>query len=74
MLADDRDRRGLATADARSGNHAHTRSEPALQRGEQRARARKLAGNRIADADRDRGRWRLALFHHVEVVVNVATS
>ena len=32
-------------------------------------RARKLAGDRIADANRDRRRRRIAFLHHVEVVI-----
>ena len=36
---------------------------------EQLVRSRQLAGDRVADADGDRRRRRLAFLHHVEVVI-----
>ena len=69
ILADDSDRRGLAAADTRRVQHAHAGAEQRGQFREQLVRAGEFAGDRIADADGDRGRRSLALFDHVEVVV-----
>ena len=62
ILADDRDRRGLAPADAGRVQDANVRAEQRRQRGQQLARAGHLARDRVADAHGDRGRRRSPSF------------
>ncbi len=69
ILADDGDRRGLTAADAGRVQHAHAGAEQRRQFCEQLVRSGEVAGDRVADTDGNRRRRRLALFDHVEVVV-----
>ena len=69
ILTDDRNRGRVAAADARRVQHPHAGPEGVAQGVEQLMRARQLACNRIADANGDGWRRRLALLHHVEVVI-----
>ena len=65
------DRRGrvLAAADAWRVDDPHVRPTASLDLGVQCRRPRQRAGQRLAHAHGDLGRWRFALLHHVEVVV-----
>ena len=62
-------RRALASAHARRTHHADIRPELAWQGREQFLRACHRAGQRVADAHRDRRRRHLALLHDIEVRV-----
>ena len=69
ILADDRDRRRLAASDARCMQDADVFAEHRRQPVEEIGGPGQVAGDRVTDPHGDRRRGRLALLHHVEVVV-----
>ncbi|MGC0323523.1 hypothetical protein ABIG06_004152 [Bradyrhizobium sp. USDA 326] len=69
VVADFRHGRSITTTDAGRAHDADARSSLALQILQQPLAAEHGAGQRIADADRQRRNVRLALLHHVEMRV-----
>ena len=68
-MADRADRRAVAGAHAGRAHDAHSGAEFLRQFGNQVLGANQRAGQRVANAHRDRGRRRLAFLHHVEMRV-----
>jgi len=69
ILTDDRDRRGVAAADARRAQDANVGAKDGRKPRKQLLRSGQLARNRVADAHGYRRRWSVAFFHDVEVVI-----
>jgi hypothetical protein len=69
VLADDGHRCGVAAADAGRVKNPHAGPQEPRKPRQQGLRAGQIAGNRVADADRDGRRRRVALFNDVEVMI-----
>jgi hypothetical protein len=69
VLPNHRDGGSVAAAHARRVQYADAGAEHAGQLVQQRARPGQLTRNRIADPNRDLRRWRVAILHDVEVMI-----
>ena len=69
ILADHRNGRGFTTAYARRVQDSHVRAKQRRQLREQIVGSGKVTGDRIANANRDRGRRSLAFLDNIEMVI-----